>query len=54
MLDRTAAHEALRRLFRSRPVVSLHGLFAVHPTNAYFDSWMPRILSLKNSMSRKP
>jgi transposase len=26
----------------------------VHPTNAYFDSWMPRILSLRNSWSRKP
>jgi len=26
----------------------------VHPTNAYFVSWSPRILSLKKSMSRYP
>ena len=26
----------------------------VHPTNAYFVSWMPRILSFRNSWSRKP
>jgi len=28
--------------------------FLVHPTNAYFASWSPRILSLKKSMSRYP
>jgi ABC-type transport system involved in multi-copper enzyme maturation permease subunit len=30
------------------------GAFWVHPTKACFVSWMPRILSLKNSRSRKP
>jgi len=25
-----------------------------HPTNAYLVSWIPRIFSLKNSMSRNP
>ncbi len=28
--------------------------FSVHPTKAYFVSWIPRILSLRNSGSRKP
>ncbi len=28
--------------------------FQVHPTNANLDLWMARILSLKNSKSRKP
>ena len=27
---------------------------SVHPTKAYFVSWMARILSLKNAWSRKP
>ena len=26
----------------------------VHPTKAYLDSWSPKILSLKNSLSLKP
>ena len=26
----------------------------VHPTKAYFVSWIPRIFSLRNSWSRKP
>jgi hypothetical protein len=34
MLDRTEAHQALRRLFRSRPVASLHGLFAALDTRS--------------------
>jgi len=34
MLGRTEAHQALRRLFRSRPVASLHGLFAVLDTRS--------------------
>ncbi len=26
----------------------------VHPTNAYLDSWIPKILSLRKSKSLKP
>ena len=29
-------------------------IFLAHPTKAYLVSWMARILSLKNSWSRKP
>jgi len=34
MLDRTEAHQALRSLFRSRPVVCLQGLFAALDTRS--------------------
>ena len=30
------------------------GIIGVHPTKAYLVSWSPKILSLKNSLSRNP
>ena len=44
--------EACQQRNENRPerqVVPLKGLLGVHPTKAYLVSWMPRILSLRNS-----
>jgi hypothetical protein len=44
----------MRELLASRPSRERDLVLSVHPTNAYFVSWSPRMRSLKNSRSLNP
>jgi len=49
-------NSAMELLFESRTEITekTGEIYLAHPTKAYLVSWMPRILSLRNSGSRNP